>query len=315
MTEGAKASSMPWLPPGGPVQSTSAGGYLRCVEWSGLVKQRVISSILGLAILAVVLFFFDTLLLNAAVAVICFMAMYEMINAIGAGSNRLLAAVGCLVAVVIPFIPRQREMDLLPVFLLPYIFVLFCILLRTHSTTRVDQVALVFLTSLGIPLSLSCAVYMRDHHSTAVGIFYVILSLGGAWLSDSGAYFAGRAFGRHKLCPLISPNKTVEGAVGGLLTCVVLYAVIAFGFQLAWRALGYQIQVNYLRLLLIAPFASVISVLGDLSASVIKRQYQVKDFGNIMPGHGGVLDRFDSVLFVVPFVYIMTVFLPVCNVL
>lgn len=279
------------------------------------MKQRIISSILGLCVLAAVLTLFDTIILNIAIAVICFMAMYEFLNATGISKNKLLSLVSYIVVTLIPFIPMKREMDLLPIFVLPYICLLFMILLKTHEITRVDHVGLIFIISLGVPLSLSTAVYIRDQLPNAIGVFYLLIALGGAWLSDSGAYFVGRAFGKHKLAPKISPNKTIEGAVGGLITCVILYLAIGFAFDKICLFINYGVEINYLNLLLIAPFASIISVVGDLSASIVKRQYKIKDFGNIMPGHGGVLDRFDSVLFVVPFVYVMTKYFPVCTVL
>ena len=277
------------------------------------MKQRIISSILGLGVLAVVLYAYDTVVLNLAVAVICMMAVYEFLHATGICKNRLLSAAAYLATIGVPFIPVQREMDLLPVFLLPYLFVLFCILLLTHDTTGFDQVAMVFAITLGIPLSLSSAVYIRDNHDLITGIFYLLLALAGAWLSDSGAYFVGCAFGKHKLCPRISPKKTVEGLVGGLVTCTVLFGVLGALFAWVCGQMGVQVVIHYPLLLAVAPVASLMSVLGDLSASVIKRQYGVKDFGNIMPGHGGVLDRFDSVLFVAPFIYVVTKYLPLCT--
>ena len=133
-------------------------------------------------------------------------------------------------------------------------------------------------------------------------------------VSDTGAYFTGRAFGKHKLCPLVSPHKTVEGLIGGLITCIVLNLLAAFCYEKVCAAMGVIIDVNFLRLILISPFASLISVLGDLSFSMIKRQFQIKDFGKIMPGHGGVLDRFDSVLFTLPFIYATTLCFPVCQI-
>lgn len=276
------------------------------------MKQRIISSVVGIGILVAVLCFFNTIILNIAISVICIMAIYEFLTATGICKNKLLSAVSYLVAFVIPLIPLQKELRILPIFLLPYIFILFCILLKTHQTTRAEHIGLVFIMSLGIPLSLSTAAYIRDRYTMVIGVFYVILALGGAWLSDSGAYFAGRAFGKRKLCPLISPNKTVEGAIGGMITCVLLYGFLGFLFEAICGVFGIFVEVQYIYLLLIAPFASIMSVLGDLSFSIMKRQFKIKDFGNIMPGHGGVLDRFDSVLFVAPFVCVATWILPIC---
>ena len=106
----------------------------------------------------------------------------------------------------------------------------------------------------------------------------------------------------------------MEGLIGGLITCIVLNLLAAFCYEKVCAAMGVIIDVNFLRLILISPFASLISVLGDLSFSMIKRQFQIKDFGKIMPGHGGVLDRFDSVLFTLPFIYATTLCFPVCQI-
>ena len=262
------------------------------------MKQRILSALAGLVVLVIVLSLFDTLVLNAAISIICLIAVNEFFNATKINENKLFAIVGYLVAVVIPFIPREG-IDQLPILVLPYMGVLFCILLASHKTTRVEQMSMAFMMSLAIPLALTSAVYFRDTYGSTIGLFYLILSLGGAWFSDTGAYFVGCGIGKHKMSPIISPKKTWEGAVGGVLICTICMLLVGKGFELAVSGF----QVNYLVLALLAPLASVTSIIGDLSASLVKRQYGIKDFGNIMPGHGGVLDRFDSVLFVLPLIW------------
>lgn len=273
------------------------------------MKTRVLSALVGIAVLIVVLNFFETPVLNVAIMVIALLAVYEFLTATKISHNKLLSAVAYLVAATFPYIGLKKEMNLLP-----YIALLFLILLRTHKDTRVEDVAMVFMMSIGIPLSLSSAIYLRDNNGYTMGLFYLLLALCCAWYSDTGAYFVGRAWGKHKLCPQVSPHKTVEGLVGGLVTCILLNLLTAFIFQKVSGYLGVPLQINYLRLLLISPLASLISVLGDLSFSMIKRGFSIKDFGNIMPGHGGVLDRFDSVLFTLPFIYATTLCFPVAAV-
>ena len=139
------------------------------------------------------------------------------------------------------------------------------------------------------------------------------MALGGAWLSDTGAYFTGRAFGKHKLAPYISPKKTVEGAVGGVIFAEAAMLLLAWLYSLAADALGHPIVVNYAAILIVTPVLSVFSIVGDLSASVIKRQYKVKDYGSIMPGHGGIMDRFDSVLMVAPLIFMASRWFPLAH--
>lgn len=114
-----------------------------------------------------------------------------------------------------------------------------------------------------------------------------------SWGADTGAYFAGNAFGKTKLAPKVSPKKTVEGLIGGVITAVILCVILSMVFEPS--LIPHSIAIGVI--------GSLISVVGDLSASKIKREMDVKDYGHIMPGHGGVMDRFDSVILVTPFIY------------
>ena len=134
-------------------------------------------------------------------------------------------------------------------------------------------------------------------------ILFVLFS---AWFGDSGAFFVGTFLGKHKLCPTISPKKTVEGLVGGIVTVGVVMAITLVVYNVFGLT---EHQLNYAVLIPLSMTASLVGVVGDLSASVIKREHNVKDFGNIMPGHGGVIDRFDSVIFVAPFLYVALTYL------
>lgn len=278
------------------------------------MKTRIISAAVGIVVLIVVLNFFETPVLNVAIMLLALIAMHEFLTATKISRNRLLSVLSFVIAAAFPFVPMKKEFNLLPLFLLPFIGVLFLILLKTHEDTRVEDIALVFMMSIGIPLSMSAAVYLRDNNSYAVGLFYLLLALFCAWFSDSGAYFVGSAFGKHKLCPKVSPHKTVEGLIGGLVSCMLLNLLAGFIYQKICGMMGIALDINFVRLIIISPFASLISVLGDLSFSMIKRQFDIKDFGKIMPGHGGVLDRFDSVLFTLPFIYAVSLCFGVCTV-
>jgi phosphatidate cytidylyltransferase len=131
------------------------------------------------------------------------------------------------------------------------------------------------------------------------------MSLAVAWLNDTCAYFSGYFFGKRKLCPEISPKKTVEGAIGGVFGDVIVSCILAFVFSVAT---GYS--VNWISFVIFVPIGAVIAILGDLCASIIKRQLGIKDYGKIMPGHGGIMDRFDSWIFVAPVLYIWNLCFP-----
>ena len=138
-------------------------------------------------------------------------------------------------------------------------------------------------------------------------VFFILLSLCLAWGGDTCAYFAGRALGKHKLCPVVSPKKTVEGAIGGVLGTMVFGVVATLIYSVAADRMEAFTRSNigvsmYVIIALLGCAAAVLGIYGDLFASVVKRQCGIKDYGTIFPGHGGILDRFDSVMFIAPFV-------------
>lgn len=274
------------------------------------MKTRVLSSLVGLVILAVVMVFLDTPLLNATIGLIGILAVLELLGAVGVRKYRGLTALSLVMAVVIPFVRvgyvRRYVAEIIFVLILAF----FVLLLYHSQTMRVEQVAMAFFFSTFVPVFFSCAVYLRDDFGPELGGFYLLVALGAAWLSDTGAYFAGLRFGKRKLAPRVSPKKTVEGSVGGVLVCTLSMLLLAGGYAMVQSLLGVPVTVNYGLLLLLTPVFSVIGMLGDLSASAIKRNFGVKDFGDIMPGHGGILDRFDSVLFTLPSVYVLAHHLP-----
>ena len=188
-------------------------------------------------------------------------------------------------------------------FLVFYIILLMGLMLAKYEETKFEEVASVILTSILVPYAFSSLFRLRDMWITypdvydkSYGRFFILFALLAAWLTDTFAYFTGSLFGKHKMCPNISPKKTVEGAIGGIiggvLSCVILFAVYDnFFFE--------KHNMNYVEVIIISLLLALISMVGDLSASVIKRNFDVKDFGNVVPGHGGVMDRFDSGLFVI----------------
>ena len=156
-------------------------------------------------------------------------------------------------------------------------------------------------TAVLIPYSFGTVISMN--YDKNAGMFVIVMTMCAAWLADSGAYFAGTFFGKTKLCPDISPKKTVEGVVGGVISNGLLMMLIALIFDFATDGF----DPRYFFILLSGMLSAVIGLIGDLTASIIKRQCGIKDYGNIMPGHGGVMDRFDSFLLVAPFMYYLYV--------
>lgn len=270
----------------------------------------------GLGVLAVALCLYNTWVFNLLAGLVAALAVYEVLMATKYISNRVLALICITFAATVPFLRARYLITSLPEICFAFALSLFIVLLIEHDRLRIDQIGLSFFLAMCISFSINCLVLMRDQFGVAVGLFGLLLTFGSAWLSDTGAYFVGVLFGKHKLCPSISPKKTVEGLIGGLVSSII--GNLSLLWLLSWiytipfivPYVGMGIRVNYLLIAILSPIFSLLGVLGDLSASIIKRQCGIKDFGNIMPGHGGVMDRFDSVLFVAPIVYICLQRLP-----
>jgi phosphatidate cytidylyltransferase len=279
------------------------------------MKQRIISAAFGLSILFFVFAFFDTVVLNIAVAIVIAMELTELVTAAGYPRNTPFFYVAMAFSAVIPFFETRLISRILPTVCFLFALVFFSLMLRHHAALRIEQLSFLFFFAILLAFSTNCFVYLRDMFGPIVGLYGVLVTLAGAWMSDTGAYFFGIALGRRRLAPTISPKKTVEGALGGAVVALASQMLVAWIYTRYCALTGASVSVNYWLLALLSPFISALSVLGDLSASVVKRQFGVKDFGRIMPGHGGALDRFDSVLLVIPFVYNLFLYFPIIRVL
>ena len=235
--------------------------------------------------------------------------MYEVFVVTKMVNHRGLETAAVLFALLAPFLVMLRSMPSAMV-VLGFVVLLAVIQVRYHDTLPVERTAFVFLLSVLVSISFSCLAYLRttSHRDERDGLFYVFLALIIPWMCDIGAYFIGTFFGRHKLCPAISPKKTVEGLIGGIVVSVGSSVLGAYLYQVL--ALGDSAYVSLWQIALLALLCAPLSVLGDLFASIIKRQSGVKDFGHIMPGHGGIMDRFDSMMFVLPVLYILVQYVP-----
>lgn len=184
-----------------------------------------------------------------------------------------------------------------------FVMLLYAEELASKATLQYEKLAVCLAGGLLIPFMLTALVRIHDG---AYGRFFILIPCVMAFMSDTGAYFVGCAIGKHKLAPTISPKKSVEGVFGGVAGAVlgmVIYCLVlnrGFGFT-----------VNYLNAVIYGVLGSLAAVFGDLSFSAIKRQVGIKDYGNLIPGHGGILDRFDSMTVVAPLAEILLMLLPV----
>lgn len=270
--------------------------------------KRIITAFIAILV-GVSFIIIDSIWLWAVVAVFFgSVAVWELIGAVNCRQYKLLTALCLIYSVAVPVVLIFGLTWLIPPALFVFIAALFGVMLTKHKRIKFEHLTMCGAAALMIPAALSCVIlfmYSGDPDDRGLRVFLILYLLFAAWFGDSGAYFVGTFLGKHKLCPEISPKKTVEGFIGGIITVGVVMAITGLIFDFF---VFDDIRINYPVVIIVGMVASVFGVLGDLSASVIKREFGVKDFGNLFPGHGGVLDRFDSVIFVAPFVYLICQF-------
>jgi phosphatidate cytidylyltransferase len=266
----------------------------------------VVSALIAVIILIAVVCS-GQIILGISVFFVSLLAMYEYFKSLRNAGYRPVRAVGyisCAGILLLCFdrVPKTLFLEqilsfktlIFAVFIM--IVALFSFSIFLHSKYNIVDISLTFFGVFYIAFLLSFIVFTRNLNN---GFFFVWLIFIGAFSTDTMAYFAGRFFGKHKLMPAISPKKTVEGAIGGVIGCAL--TSLLYGLYLNKSgSIGF---IPYYHFLLMGILCGIISQVGDWAASAIKRFVKVKDFGNIMPGHGGALDRFDSILFTAPVVY------------
>lgn len=254
--------------------------------------KRTITALIATMVLIPVLIFSKTVVLPIAASIVALISLYEMFNCLGMNNKLLMTlpayVIGGSLPIFAKYMPNEKEITsmILAVVML-YLVYLLAISVLAYKKYTINDASMVFITSVYIIGGVSSIVFLREMSESNIYLLVFV----GAWITDIFAYFTGRLFGKHKLCEPISPKKTIEGSIGGIFFCAlsfVIFALINYGIS---QPAGY-----YIIFALVGVVASIVSQIGDLTMSLIKRQYKIKDFGKIFPGHGGMLDRFDSVI-------------------
>lgn len=270
-----------------------------------IVGKRIAVAVVMIPVLLAVIFFLPDWVLALAVTGLSMIAIHEVLWSTGFVQNPKISGLSIALAGLIPlwvfFANEDSRLGLAGAFL--YVTALFAVAMKSNYTVTMEKMGGSFFLTALIPYFLSSFLRIRALPEWRA---YILLPFVVAWLSDAFALFAGMAFGKHKLAPRLSPKKTVEGAIGGLAGATVF--TLIYGF-IVGRIFGFT-EVHYGVLAICGLLGAVISQFGDLAFSYIKRQYNIKDYGNIFPGHGGVLDRFDSVIFCAPLIELLITLCP-----
>lgn len=260
---------------------------------------RILTGIVAFFVFLPFLIFSETVALPFAMAVCGMISVFELLRCVGVHRNLWVIIPLELATAACPFAMRYWGADKALSLVLGGALVLTLYMLAvavfSHGKVDITQSATAFAVSMYIIAAFSCMVFLCDNCPKNL----YLLVFFGAWVPDTFAYFTGKLFGRHKLIPDVSPKKTVEGAIGGVVFCILAF----IGFGLVYNYLntdlvgteGYRALPIWL-MAVAGLLSALVSMVGDLAMSVIKRHYGVKDYGKILPGHGGFLDRFDSVL-------------------
>ena len=259
--------------------------------------KRVASGLILFPLVAIVLIFGNKYLVDILVSIIAILSLHEFYNAFN-GKAKPVKIVGYIAAIFIAFIhliPNTIILKLIGALIALSVLILFLIVIISNTKINIIDISITFFGICYVALFLMFIPIIRENlENGKILLWYVIFA---GWGTDVFAYFVGKYFGTHKFSK-ISPNKTIEGCIGGTIGSAVLiliYTIICNNV--------FNLNINYIAITFMAIILSIIGQIGDLAASSIKRYVGIKDFSHLIPGHGGMLDRIDSLIFLAPFAY------------
>lgn len=264
------------------------------------MNKRTISSIVMVFIIAGILILNNPIVDTILVFILSISGIYEYNKVFKSAGYHPIEWVGYISSLGLFFmggyIPSENKIVLAKILIPILLILMYIYILVKDLKINIIDLAISLLSVVYIPFLFS---FIKSVLSMENGRILILFVFFGAFASDVMAYVIGCRFGKRKLCPNISPKKTVEGAIAGILGVIITYVIITLVTNNYFNT-----EFNIVYIILLGLVASIVGQFGDLAASSIKRYCKIKDFGNVMPGHGGILDRFDSIMFVAPIVYI-----------
>lgn len=260
--------------------------------------KRITSGLLGFPLVVIVFLIGNKIIVDIALAGIALLSMNEYLNAVSKVSKpvKWLGYASCLSIAVIHLIPTGI-LHILSILAIPIILlVLFSQIIITNMKTTFKDIAYTFIGIFYVVLSIMFIALIYGLENGEILIWYPIFA---AWGTDIFAYLIGKHFGKHKFSK-VSPKKSIEGCIGGTIGALIMMLAYTFIINSIWN-----INYSYFVMTIISIVLSLIGQIGDFAASSIKRYVDIKDYSNLIPGHGGMLDRIDSLMFLVPFTYVI----------
>lgn len=236
--------------------------------------------------------------ITAIISLIGLFELYRVVNI----EKTILGLVGYLSSIIYYIVIRFADGRYVMPTLIGMVLLCLAVYVFTFPKYETQKVLMAIFGVIYVPVLMS---YLYLIRMTEDGIYTFWLIFIGSWICDTFAYLTGVTCGKHKMAPVLSPKKSVEGAIGGVLGAAIVGAIYGFIIGPNLEAVSYPVVA----FAVMCGVAGLVSMIGDLSASAIKRNYEIKDYGKLIPGHGGILDRFDSVIFIAPVIfYILSIF-------
>lgn len=267
------------------------------------MKTRIIAAAVLLPVLALIVLVAPPIVAAIVLGLLMMVGEYELLFTTGLVRHVRMVLYSAMMAFgmsIWSYYDAIPSVGILAV--LAFWLLLFIELMADHVKVSVEMVTACFFAGAVVPYLLTALIRIL---TLSTGRYLIPIPFIVAFSSDAGAYFVGMRFGKHKLAPVVSPNKTIEGVGGGLVSSIVFMLVYALILRFALK-----FQVNFVYALFYGLFGAGIDVFGDLSFSIIKRQSGIKDYGMLIPGHGGFFDRFDSMVLVAPFMEALILLIP-----
>ncbi|GGH82114.1 phosphatidate cytidylyltransferase [Pullulanibacillus pueri] len=258
------------------------------------MKQRIVTGVIA-AVIFIAFLVIGHLPFELFTCVMAIIAYYELIAMAKIKQNSIQAILGALAVILVVLnaeVQKVFSYDLVTLFI-ALALILLIVTVFSRNTFSYDKASFVLFSALYIGFSFMLLSQVRVEQSLLLLLFILVV----IWSTDSGAYFIGRQWGKHKLAPHISPNKTIEGMIGGIISALIISGI----FQLV---ANFDDPYTPFKLIVMTLLIAIFGPIGDLAESALKRHYDVKDSGKLLPGHGGVLDRVDSWIFVLPVLYL-----------
>lgn len=258
--------------------------------------KRLTSGLLGFPLVLLILLIGNKIVVDIALSIIAILAMNEYINAVSkvAKPIKWIAYLSCFSIALIHIIPEEYLNMVVTLYVPTILIILFAQVIATEMKTNFKDIAYTFIGIFYVVFFIMFVAFINGMQNGRILIWYAIFA---AWGTDISAYMIGKHFGKHKFSK-VSPKKSIEGCIGGVIGALIIMLAYTYVANTYW-----DMNYSYLFITGIGIMLSLIGQIGDFAASSIKRYVDIKDFSNLIPGHGGMLDRIDSLIFLAPFAY------------